>query len=53
MTENGIVKIECISCKYFHKYPNGENYCFMKHNIYLINNKNVYPKQCEDYEKGG
>lgn len=51
MTENYIVKMECISCKHFYEYPNGGSHCFMKHNIYLINNENVYPKVCEDYER--
>lgn len=46
-------KKECISCKYFYKYPNGRIHCFMKYDIYLLNNKNVYPKQCKDYERGG
>ena len=53
MTENYIVKTECISCKYFHEYPDGRIHCFMKHDIYLIGNENVYPKLCEDYERGG
>lgn len=45
-------EIKCISCKYFHKYPDGGIHCFMKHDIYLVANKNVYPKQCGDYEEG-
>lgn len=32
MTENGN-KIECISCKYFHKYSDGGIHCFMKQNV--------------------
>lgn len=52
MLTKGDDKMECIFCKYFHKYPNGEIHCFMKHDICLVDNKNVYPKQCEDYERG-
>ena len=51
MTENDN-KTECISCKYFHRCPDGRIHCFMKHDICLVYNKNVYPKQCEDYERG-
>lgn len=52
MLTKGDDKMECISCKYFHKYLNGEIHCFMKHDFCLVDNKNVYPKQCEDYERG-
>ena len=43
---------ECINCKYFIRYLNGEIACLMKQEICIINGKTSYPKNCR-YEGDG
>ena len=43
---------ECYSCKYFIQYPNNGVTCLMKNSFYIVEGKNVFPKECIDFERG-